>query len=202
METIIAATKNAHKIEEIQAIMEDLGFTVISRDAAGVPDFEVEETGETFAENSLLKAQAILDCTGRPTIADDSGLCCDYLDGAPGVYSSRFAGEDGADGANNAKLAALTRPVPEKDRTAHYACVITLLFPDGRKYVAEGRVYGHIVTEPRGENGFGYDPYFVPEGEGVLPGDTRTFAEYSPEEKNAISHRGRALQALRDMLTE
>ena len=196
--TVIVATKNQDKVREIREILAPLGWEVLSRDEAGVPPFEVEETGSTFEENSRIKAEAILACTGKPTLADDSGLCCDYLDGAPGVYSSRFAGieGDGSDEANNRRLVELTIPVPEEERTARYVCCMTLVFPEGEPIVTEGTIAGHIITEGRGENGFGYDPYFIPEG------DTRTFAEYSPEEKNAVSHRGRALMALKDALED
>jgi XTP/dITP diphosphohydrolase len=193
---VIVASRNEHKIREIDAITREFGMKLKSRDEAGVPPVEIEETGETFEDNSYIKAKTIMDMTGKVTIADDSGLSCDYLDGAPGVYSARFAGDEEDDDANNRKLVALTEPVPEDDRTARYVCVITMLFPDGRKLVARGEVEGRITTEAAGSNGFGYDPYFVPEGY------DRTFAEFSPEDKNAISHRGRALEKLRELLKE
>lgn len=198
---IVAATQNKGKIREMNAITAQLGISIISRDEAGVPvDLDVEETGATFEENSRLKSQAILACTGLPTVADDSGLCCDYLGGEPGVRSARWSG--GGDEDNNAKLVRLSRDVPEERRVARYVCVMTLLFPDGREIQTRGEVEGRIVLSPRGTNGFGYDPYFVPVGEGVRPGDTRTFAEYTPEEKNRISHRGRALAALKERLVD
>ena len=172
METIVAATKNEHKIKEIEAITKLFGMKVISRDDAGVPDVEIEETGETFEENSLLKAEGIMKLCGKPTIADDSGLEVDCLGKAPGVYSS-----------------------PE-ERTARFVSVITMVFPSGEKLVARGTVEGHVIPELRGEAGFGYDPLFIPEGH------TRTFGEFEADEKNSISHRGNALRKLRELLDE
>lgn len=182
----------------MNAITEALGIAIISRDEAGVPPVEIEETGSTFEENSELKARAIMEMTGEPALADDSGLCCDYLGGAPGVMSARFSGGDDED--NNAKLVSLTVGVPPEQRIARYVCVMTLVMPDGEAIRARGEIEGTIVTEPRGTGGFGYDPYFVPRGEGVRPSDSRTFAEYDPDEKNAISHRGRALQKMAALL--
>lgn len=194
MKRIIAATRNEGKIREMNAITEELGIAIISRDAAGVPPVEIEETGSTFEENSYIKAKAIMDMTGEPALADDSGICCDYLGGAPGVQSARWSGGDDED--NNAKLVRLTQDVPPEERIARYVCVMTLVFPDGETLRARGEIEGTIITEPRGDGGFGYDPYFVPKG------DTRTFAEYPAEEKNAISHRGRALQEMARLLRE
>ena len=178
----------------MNAITEELGIAIISRDAAGVPPVEIEETGSTFEENSYIKAKAIMEMTGEPALADDSGICCDYLGGAPGVQSARWSGGDDED--NNAKLVRLTVDVPPEERIARYVCVMTLVFPDGEVIRARGEIEGTIITEPRGTGGFGYDPYFVPKG------DTRTFAEYPAEEKNAISHRGRALQEMARLLRE
>ena len=194
MERIIAATRNEGKIREMNAITKELGIAILSRDAAGVPPVEIEETGTTFEENSYIKAKAIMEMTGEPALADDSGICCDYLGGAPGVQSARWSG--GSDEDNNAKLVRLTVDVPPEERIARYVCVMTLVFPDGEVIRARGEIEGTIITEPRGTGGFGYDPYFVPKG------DTRTFAEYPAEEKNAISHRGRALQEMARLLKE
>ena len=171
-------------------------MSVISRDDAGVPGVEVEETGSTFEENSRIKAEAIMKLCGEITIADDSGLEVDCLGGAPGVLSARFAGKDGDDKANNEKLIAMVSEYPEGERTARFVSVITMVFPEGKVLQARGTVEGHIVTEPKGEGGFGYDPLFVPEGH------NRTFGEFKPEEKNAISHRANALRKLRDLLLE
>ena len=196
METIIAASHNRHKITEIEAITALFGYRVISRDEAGLPRDEVEEDGSTFEENSYKKARVIMEMCGKPTIADDSGLMVDHLDGAPGVVSARFAGEECDDAKNNAKLLALMDGVPAEERTAKFVSVITLLFPDGRKLTARGECPGHILTEQRGTGGFGYDPLFLPDGAEL------TFAQMGPEEKNRISHRARALAELRRQLEE
>ncbi|MEG0918690.1 MAG: RdgB/HAM1 family non-canonical purine NTP pyrophosphatase [Anaerovoracaceae bacterium] len=194
MKKIIAATQNKHKVIEIEAITKEFGMSIISRDEAGVPNVEIVEDGETFEENSYKKAFEIMKLSGEITIADDSGLEVDALDGAPGVYSARFAGVDGDDAANNAKLVRLLKDVPYQDRTARYVSVITMVYPDGKKLVARGEVEGHIVLEPSGTGGFGYDPYFVPDGYDI------TFGNFSLEEKNKVSHRGNALQKLRELL--
>ena len=196
MKTIIAASSNAHKIKEIQAILGKFGMQVIPRNEAGVPDFEIEEDGETFEENSLKKASEIMKATGKTTIADDSGLMVDYLGGAPGVYSARFAGEECDDTKNNEKLLKLLKDVPDKNRGAKFVSVITLIFPDGNTIVARGECKGRIIEAPTGENGFGYDPLFVPEG------CDRTFAQLSEDEKNAVSHRAKALEKLEKLLKE
>ncbi len=196
MKRIVAATKNKGKIREIEAITSEFGMRVISRDDAGVPYVEVEETGITFEENSRIKAEAIMKLCGEITIADDSGLEVDCLGGAPGVLSARYAGVDGDDKANNEKLIANVGKFPESERSARFVSVITMVFPDGRLLQARGTVEGHIVLEPRGEGGFGYDPLFVP------CGHERTFGQFEPEEKNAISHRANALRKLRELLKE
>ncbi len=205
MKTIVAATRNKHKIEEIGAITSKFGMTIMSRDEAGVPPVEIPETGKTFEENSYIKAFEIMKLCGQITVADDSGLVVDCLDGAPGVYSARFAGfeglwpEDAAgidtnDKDNNAKLINLIKDVPYEDRTARFGSVITMVYPDGKTIVARGTVEGHLVLEERGDGGFGYDPLFVPEGY------DKTFGELSQEIKNSISHRANALKALYDKL--
>ncbi len=191
---IVAATQNKHKIEELEAITREFGMSIISRDDANVPKVEVIEDGETFEENSYKKAYEIMKLCGEITIADDSGLEVDCLDGAPGVYSARFAGEDGDDEANNRKLKELIKDVPYEKRTGRFVSVITMVFPDGRYIAARGEVEGHIILQEKGDNGFGYDPLFVPLGY------DRTFAEIEPEAKNRISHRANALKALREKL--
>lgn len=193
---IVAATQNKHKIEEISAITKPLGMEIISRQEAGVPDFEVVEDGDTFEENSEKKARAIMEACGQITIADDSGLMVDALGGAPGVYSARYAGEDGNDAKNNVKLLAMMSDVPMEERTAKFVSVITMVYPDGETLVARGECRGHIIFEEKGDNGFGYDPLFVPEG------FTKTFAELTGEEKNKISHRASALRELERLLKE
>lgn len=196
MKTIVAASRNKHKIEEIEAITKKFGMNIISRDDADVPKIEIEEDGETFEENSYKKAYEIMKMCGKITIADDSGLMVDYLGGAPGVYSARFAGEDGNDAKNNDKLISLLKDVPYKERRAKFVSVITMVYPDGETLVARGECHGHIIDSPVGENGFGYDPLFVPDG------FQRTFAQLSPEEKNEISHRAIALVELEKLLEE
>ena len=196
MITMIAASSNAHKIKEIQSIMSKFGIKVVSRKEAGVPEFEIEEDGETFEENSLKKAEAIMKATGKLTVADDSGLMVDYLGGAPGVYSARFAGEECDDEKNNEKLLKHLEGLPAEDRKAKFVSVITLMFPDGNTIVARGECPGRIIETPTGENGFGYDPLFVPDGL------SKTFAQLSDKEKNSISHRARALEKLEEILTE
>lgn len=207
MITVVAATRNKHKIKEIDEITGKFGMRIISRDDAGVPPVEIPETGTTFEENSYIKAFEIMKRCGQITVADDSGLVVDCLDGAPGVYSARFAGFEGLwpengegidtdDGDNNAKLIRLIKDVPYEDRTARFVSVITMVYPDGKTFVARGTVEGHLILEAKGENGFGYDPLFVPEGY------DQTFGQLGQDIKNAISHRARALQVLHEKLLE
>lgn len=191
---IVAASRNRHKIEEIEAITKKFGMRIISRDEAGVPPVEIEEDGDTFEANSLKKAEEIMKLCGKITLADDSGLMVDYLGGAPGVYSARFAGEDGNDKKNNEKLLRLLEGVPADERTAQFVSVITMVYPDGTVISARGECYGRIITEPVGDGGFGYDPLFVPDG------FEKTFAQLSAEEKNVISHRAAALAELEKIL--
>lgn len=196
METIIAASRNEHKIKEIEAITKKFGMKIVSRDDAGIPKIEIEEDGETFEENSYKKAYEIMKMCGKTTIADDSGLEVDYLGSAPGVYSARFAGEECNDVKNNDKLLSLLEDVPYKERRGRFVSVITIVFPDGEAVVARGECEGHIIDQPEGENGFGYDPLFVPDG------FQRTFAQLESEEKNRISHRAKALVELERLLEE
>lgn len=181
---IIAATKNKNKLREFGEILK--GFEIISQEDAGV-DIDVEETGTTFEENSMLKAKAIFDATGIAAIADDSGLCVDALGGEPGVYSARYGGEGYDDSGRVQLLLKNMQNVPDDKRTARFVCAITLVGADG-VITARGECEGKIDYEPKGENGFGYDPVFFVEKYG------KTMAEVSPEEKNAISHRGKALK--------
>lgn len=184
----LIATHNMKKRDELQRILSPLGVHVLTADEAGVDLTDVEETGTTFEENALLKARSGCKEGKMPCIADDSGLCVDALDGAPGVYSARFAGEHGNDDKNNEKLLSLLSDVPSEKRTARFVSTVACVFPDGRELVVRGECEGKIGYEKRGENGFGYDPLFYV-GE-------RTFAEFTPEEKDAVSHRGNALRAL------
>jgi len=150
-ETIVAASRNQHKIDEMQAILKKFSMEIISRDDAGVPKIEIEEDGETFEENSCKKAYEIMKLCGKTTISDDSGLMVDYLGGAPGVYSARFAGEDGNDEKNNEKLLTLLADVPYKERRAKFVSVITMVFPSGESITARGECHGHIIDTPVGE---------------------------------------------------
>ena len=188
----LIATHNMKKRDELQRILSPLGVHVLTADEAGVDLTDVEETGTTFEENALLKARSGCKEGKMPCVADDSGLCVDALDGAPGVYSARFAGEHGNDDKNNEKLLSLLSDVPPEKRTARFVSTVACVFPDGRELVVRGECEGKIGYEKRGENGFGYDPLFYV-GE-------RTFAEFTPEEKDAVSHRGNALRALTEAL--
>lgn len=191
---IVAATGNQHKIQEISAILAPFKMQVISRAEAGVPDIEIEEDGLTFEENSRKKAVEIMKLSGKIAIADDSGLEVEVLNGEPGVYSARYAGEGATDQRNNEKLLDLLKDVPDEKRAASFVSVVTMVFPDGKVLVARGECRGHILRAPRGSNGFGYDPLFVPNGH------DKTFAELSSVEKNKISHRANALLMLRTLL--
>lgn len=184
---IVAATGNAHKLKEIRAILSD--WEILSATEAGYYG-EPEETGETFLENALIKAKAVCEATGLPALADDSGLCVHALNGAPGVHSSRYSG--GGDRENRTLL--LANLEGETDRRAYFASAVALVYPNGETVTAEGRTYGQILTEERGENGFGYDSLFYSDDLG------KSFGEAEEEEKNRVSHRSRALAALEIML--
>ena len=192
----VLASKNAHKLEEISRIVEQFDLQLVLQSELGI-DVDVEETGTTFEENSMLKARAVMEKSGLPAIADDSGLMVDALDGAPGIYSARFGGDRcHSDRERYEYLLSLLETVPEERRTARFVSVITLLYPDGSAVVARGECPGVILRAPRGENGFGYDPVFFFEEDG------KTMAEMAPERKNEISHRARALQTLAAKLKE
>ncbi|WP_251975823.1 RdgB/HAM1 family non-canonical purine NTP pyrophosphatase [Salinicola avicenniae] len=193
-ETLVVASGNAGKLSEFQQLLGTLGYRVQPQSAFGVDD--VEETGLTFVENALIKARAASRASGLPALADDSGLAVDALGGAPGIYSARYAGEPKSDTANNAKLLEALRDVPEGERRARYWCVLVYLrhADDPVPLIVQCDWRGDILAHPRGEGGFGYDPLFwVPEC-GMSAG------ELSAEEKNRLSHRGRALQQLMEQL--
>ena len=184
-DALILATNNAHKVREIKTILSGR-FPVIRTMAEAGLALDPEETGATFKENAVIKARAVAEAAGAWALADDSGICADALGGAPGVYSARYSGA--GDEANNQKLLAELADKPS--RAAHYACAVALAGPAGELVTAEGRCDGTVGFTPRGSGGFGYDPYFIPEGY------TRTMAELTEAEKNEISHRKRALEAL------
>ena len=189
---LVLATRNQGKITEFRRILDALAPGEI--ELIGVDQFpdlvDVDETGSTFEENSLLKARYTCQATGLPAIADDSGLCVDALNGDPGIFSARWAGEHGNDQANLEKVLAQLKDVPDEKRTAHFMCVASLVLPDGREQVAEGRFEGHILHAPVGENGFGYDPIFQPLGLRI------SSAQMSAEEKDLVSHRGKSLRSI------
>ncbi|MBD0736797.1 RdgB/HAM1 family non-canonical purine NTP pyrophosphatase [Streptomyces sp. CBMA29] len=188
---LVLATRNAHKVTELHAILADSGLDVELVGADAYPEIpDVKETGVTFAENALLKARALAAGTGLPAVADDSGLCVDVLGGAPGIFSARWAGKHGDDAANLELLLAQLGDIDTPHRAAHFTCAAALALPDGTTRVVEGHLHGTLRTTPAGANGFGYDPILQPDG------STLTCAELTPAEKNAISHRGQAFRAL------
>ena len=197
MKTLIFATGNAHKAYEVKKMLEGLDVNVLTLKDAGL-DLEIEETGKTFRENSLIKARAVYNASKHAVLADDSGIEIDAFGGAPGVYSSRFMGEDTPYPVKCAAILERMKDVPDEERGADFRCVMSFIAPDAegrpQEFVEEGAVYGRIARAPAGENGFGYDPVFL------LPERGVTTAELSDEEKNAISHRGLALQAMKPHL--
>ncbi|MBO6214360.1 MAG: XTP/dITP diphosphatase [Lachnospiraceae bacterium] len=196
MKKIILATGNANKVREASEILGELGLPVISMKEAGISS-DPEETGETFEENALIKARAIAPMAeGAIILADDSGLEIDALGGEPGVYSARYLGEDTPYEEKNAALIERLSGVPKEKRTARFVCAIACVLPDKSSEVVRGTIEGYIGWEPKGENGFGYDPIFYVDEYGC------STAEMSPEQKNAISHRGNALRAMREILKD
>ena len=189
---LLLATRNQGKIIEFRRILDAIAPGEI--ELVGLDQFpelhDVDETGSTFEENALLKAREMSEVTGLPAIADDSGLCIDALNGDPGIFSARWAGGHGDDAANIVKVLGQLNEVPDEQRTAYFICVAALYLPDGRTHCEEGRFYGSILHSPVGENGFGYDPIFQPAGL------TISSAQMSSEEKDAMSHRGKALRAI------
>lgn len=184
----ILATNNMKKLSEMQRILSPLGIAVKTAKTLGLELPEVEEDGDTFEANAKIKAKSACAMTGLPAIADDSGLCVDYLNGAPGIFSARFAGEHGNDEKNNDLLLEKLKGVPMEQRTAYYVCAICCVFPDGQEITVRGECHGHIGFERDGNAGFGYDPLFIIEG--------KSFGRYTAEDKDKISHRGNALRAL------
>ena len=193
---VVLASQNKHKLAEIQAILSRFDMELVLQSELGL-HIDVEETGASFEENSMLKARAVMEATGLPAIADDSGLCVDVLGGGPGIYSARYgAPECVTDRDRLNHLLENMRGVRSEERTARFVCVITLLRPDGSSLIARGSCEGLITFEPRGEDGFGYDPVFY------VPAMGCTFAQMGAERKNAISHRANALMRLERMLEE
>ncbi|MEE0928662.1 MAG: RdgB/HAM1 family non-canonical purine NTP pyrophosphatase [Acutalibacteraceae bacterium] len=188
------ASKNKHKIAEFSRILSPLGVEIISEADLDTPIDDVEETGTTFEENAFIKAEAAVNALGLPSIADDSGLCVDYLNGEPGIYSARFAGEPVDNNKNNQKLLSLLNGVEHEKRTAKFVCCIACVFPDGRRLYVTGECHGHIATEKIGNNGFGYDPLFISE--------IGCFGTLNDAEKDSVSHRGRALTKFSEIIGE
>ena len=196
MRRIVLASGNRGKLAEFHALLANAGFEVVPQASVGVED--IEETGLSFVENAVLKARHAARASGLPALADDSGLCVDHLHGAPGLYSARYAGNHGDSAANNAKLLRELDGVPAERRSAFFICVLALLrhADDPAPLIAEGRWHGRVLDAPRGAQGFGYDPLFLPDGQ------TRSAAELDPALKNRISHRGQALAQLHARLAE
>ena len=193
MKKMVFATGNKNKMKEIKMIMADLDYEIITMKEAGF-EGDIIEDGTTFEENALIKARTIAKQTGLLTLSDDSGLVIDALDGAPGIYSARFMGEDTSYDIKNTELINRLNGVPDEKRTARFVCAVAAVFPDGREEVVRGTMEGRIGYEIAGENGFGYDPIFY------LPEYGCTSAELSPEDKNKISHRGNALKMIKEYL--
>lgn len=193
---VILSSGNKHKISEIKDILKNMPFEVVSKDALGYEDFDVEEDGETLEANAFKKAEELHRLVNGIVIADDTGLFVDALNGEPGVYSARYAGEPVSYTENNNLLLKNLEGVPTEKRTAHFKTVIAVVLEDGSNFTAEGAVNGKIAFEEKGQNGFGYDPLFIVENTG------KTFAEMTEEEKNKISHRARALMNLKEKLED
>lgn len=195
MKTFVIASNNPKKVNELNRILNPMGITAKTAKEMGVSLDDVEETGTTFVENARLKARAAFERTKLPCIADDSGLMVDALNGAPGVYSARYSGENATDSANNEKLLAELSQVQPARRTAKFVCVICCILENGKEIIAHGECIGTIAAKPRGNDGFGYDPLFIVEG-------GKSFAQLSPEEKDKISHRGNAIRILKQQLSK
>lgn len=193
MKKIIFASNNNGKIREVREILKDFDVELMTMKEAGI-NLDIEENGTTFEENALIKARAVMELTGEITMADDSGLEVDYLDKAPGVYSARFMGHDTSYDIKNKAIIDKLEGVSQDDRSARFVCVIATVFPDGKELTARGTMEGRIAYEPMGENGFGYDPIMY------IPQYDRSSAQLTSEEKNKISHRGEALNKMKQMI--
>ena len=197
MRKLVLATHNGGKIKEFERLLAEFVSDV---QVLGLRDFpempDIPETGKTFIENSLLKARGICEFTNLPTLADDSGLCIDYLNGDPGIYSARWSGVHGDDAANIAKVLSQLEGVPPLDRSAHFVCEVALVFPSGHELIESGKLHGFITLSPRGSAGFGYDPIFQPVGSEL------TLGELAHGEKDKISHRGIAMRAMAPRILE
>lgn len=191
---LVLSTNNMNKLEEIRDILKDLPIEVLAKKDIGASNFNIEEDGTTLEENSIKKAKTLSEKTDYLVMADDSGLFVDKLNGEPGVFSSRYAGEEGNDEKNNQKLMSSMENIPLIERTARFRTIITLITEDKEIITVEGECKGHIGYEPKGDNGFGYDPLFIPYGY------DKTFGELSEEIKNKISHRGKALEKMKEVL--
>lgn len=194
MSRVVIASQNQHKIAEMNEILREFKMKAVSLREVGLEDLDIEEDGSTFEENSLKKAMEVVRLTSQIAIADDSGLEVMAIDKEPGVYSARYAGDKASDEENNEKLLLNMMNLKGEERRARFVSVITMAFPNGNKIVARGEVYGHISTQKMGEGGFGYDPYFIPDGY------SKSFGQFSMEEKNRISHRAEALKKLRILI--
>lgn len=193
---VVLASKNKHKLEEISKITEKFDMELVLQSELGV-DIDVEENGTTFEENSLIKAKAVMEATGLPALADDSGIAVDALNGEPGIYSARYGFDDTLDDRGRLELLLKnTENVPDGQRQAKFVCVITMLTPDGKTIQARGEIHGELLRAPAGENGFGYDPIFY------YPPMGKSTAEMTPEEKNKVSHRANALKVFYEKLKE
>ena len=193
---VVLASKNPHKLREISKITEKFDMELVLQSELGI-DIDVEETGTTFEENSLLKAEAVMKASGLPALADDSGIAVDALNGEPGVYSARYGFDETLDDWGRLELLLKnTEHVPDGQRQAQFVCVITFITPEGKVIQARGEIHGELTREPRGENGFGYDPIFY------YPPLGKTTAELAPEEKNEVSHRGNALKLFYEKMKE
>ena len=193
---VVLASKNKHKLVEIEQITKKFDMELVLESDLGV-DIDVEETGTTFEENSFLKANAVMQATGLPALADDSGIAVDALNGEPGIYSARYGFDDTLDDAGRVQLLLKNMEnVPDGQRQAKFVCVITLVTPEGKNIQARGEVHGEVLREVRGEGGFGYDPIFY------YPPFGKTLAQVAPEEKNQVSHRAKALQVFYEKLKE
>ncbi len=195
MDKIIFATSNPGKMSEIREIMQDLGVEILSMKEAGI-EADIVEDGKTFEENALIKARTIRDLTGCLVLADDSGLVVDALNGEPGIYSARYMGEDTSYDLKNANIIERLSGMKDRGRSARFVCVIAAVFPDGTEETRQGTIEGRIAYEPAGENGFGYDPIFY------VPEYGCTTAQLSAEQKNEISHRGKALRAIKEVIRQ